>query len=71
MRTCLDLAGLGFPVKLEQQGVDRFTVTYGKQVVRNLDYRGAAAEFGECVMHALACDGLLDNRTKAQARRGG
>lgn len=56
----------GFPVRLYQNGRDRFTVQYGLQVREGLDYTRAAAEFGSCLMHALACNGLLDNRRKGE-----
>lgn len=48
-------------VTLQQRAHNRFTVRYGKQVRSNLTYEAAAAEFGECVMHQAACEGLLDN----------
>jgi hypothetical protein len=48
------------PVTLSQQGTNRFTVTYGAEVRDRLDYSRAAAEFGNCVMHALACNGVLE-----------
>jgi hypothetical protein len=38
-----------------------FRVTYGKQVKDKLTYTEGAREFGLCLFHALACDGLLDN----------
>ncbi len=52
-----------FGLKLEQAGnkAGLFTVTYGLQVVRGLTYSEAAAEYGSCLMHALACEGRLDN----------
>lgn len=56
--------GNQFTVQLMQRGKDNFTVTYGKQVKEGLDYGKAALELGACIMHALACDGLLDNRHK-------
>ena len=52
------------PVMLHQEAKDRFTVTYRKQVTDGLTYNQAAAELGSCIMHALACDGQLDNRAK-------
>lgn len=64
--TCINLENLAFPVKVEQTGVDRFTVSYGLQVKKGLNYGQAAKEFGECVFHALACDSLLDNREKGE-----
>ena len=51
-----------YPVTLIQRGVDRFTVIYGKQIDRGLTYTGAAAKLGQAIMHALACEGRLDNR---------
>ena len=63
---CLSLDNLAFPVKLEQQSMNRFTVTYGLQVKRHLSYSDAATELGMSIMHALACDGLLDNREKGE-----
>lgn len=59
---CHELAIAGFPIQLWQEGKDNFKVIYGKQVKANLTYARAAAEYGECIMHALACDGVLDNR---------
>lgn len=68
--TCIHLfdhgPGAASGVKVEQTGVDRFTVTYGLQIRRGLNYTQAAHEFGECVFHALACDGLLDNRERGE-----
>jgi len=58
--------GAASGVKVEQTGIDRFTVTYGLQVRKGLSYCDAAREFGECVFHALACDGKLDNREKGE-----
>jgi hypothetical protein len=63
--------GAASGVKVIQTGVDRFTVSYGLQVKTGLNYEHAAREFGECVFHALACDGLIDNRTRAEARAVG
>lgn len=63
------LFGNAVTVILQQDGIDNFTVTYGKQVRRGLNYARAGAEFGLCVMHAASCDGHLDNRELADARR--
>jgi hypothetical protein len=57
----------GLPrVCLLQNGKDSFTVKYGLQVKTGLTYGQAAVEYGACLMHALACDGLLDNRMKGE-----
>ena len=63
--------GAAAGVSVTQTGVDRFTVAYGLQVKKNLNYEQAAHEFGECVFHALACESLIDNRTRAEARAAG
>jgi len=47
---------------------DRFTVIYFLQVKKDLTYSDACTELGICIMHALACDSKIDNRTKAEAR---
>lgn len=61
----------GYPISLVQTGFDRFTVQYGQQRMDNLDYCRAAAKLGESIMHAIACEGKLDNRTKTEAREQG
>ena len=51
-----------FPIRLEQTGIESFTVTYGRQITKQLDYNQAALELGACLMHALACEGKLETR---------
>lgn len=63
--------GAASGISLTQTGIDRFTVQYGLQISKNLDYGRAARELGECVMHRLACESLIDNRTRAEARADG
>lgn len=58
---CHAVTDVPFGVELYQQGVDCFTVIYGQQVKTHLTYAQAAAEYGKCIMHALACAGQLDN----------
>jgi hypothetical protein len=61
----LSVAPLPFGVKIEQRGENGlFRITYGKQVKENLTYADACHEFGECVFHALACDGKIGNNGK-------
>ena len=55
-------------VKLYQRGVDRFTVQYGLQTDQELSYGEACAKLGQAILHALACDGELDNRERGQRR---
>lgn len=59
---CHRIGDLG--VRLIQNGIGNFTVVYGKQVRAGLDYSEAAYEYGRAIMHALACEGMLDNREK-------
>jgi hypothetical protein len=59
---CFALDGLAFPIRLIQDGRDRFTVEYGCQRDGELTYVIAAAKLGQAIMHALACDSRLDNR---------
>jgi len=54
------IASLPISIAVSKDG-KRFTVTYWKQRKTGLTYEQAAQEFGECVMHALACDGKLDS----------
>lgn len=60
-KICLELNDLPFGITLSQTGIDKFTVQYGKQIKERLNYHNAALELGSCIMHALACDGKLDN----------
>jgi roadblock/LC7 domain-containing protein len=48
-----------WPIQLIQNGANSFTVIYGKQIKRGLNYGQAATEYGACVMHALTCDGKI------------
>lgn len=48
-----------YPIKLEQTGKNRFSVTYGKQIKTKMDCDNAALELGACIMHALTCEGLI------------
>ena len=56
-----DEFGYALLIKLHQQGKNKFTVTYGKQIDANLSYADAASKLGEALMHALACEGKLNN----------
>jgi len=48
-------------IQLVQTDLNRFTTVYGKQVIEDLTYSQAAANLGSIIMHAAACDGLLNN----------
>jgi hypothetical protein len=60
-RQCWQTTIADLPITLEQLARDRFRVTYWKQVKSDLSYGEAASELGACIMHALACEGKLDN----------
>lgn len=64
--TCWETNELGFPVRLDQRGRDNFRVVYGKQIYDHLTYGQAALKLGASIMHALACQGKLDNREKGE-----
>lgn len=66
MKNCISLSNFVYPIKLDQRGRDNFRVTYGAQIDSNLTYSEAAAKLGQAIMHALACDGALDNRSKGE-----
>lgn len=53
-------------IELRQHGRDRFSVRYGMQIKKGLDYSAAALELGACIMHDAACDGILDNRENGE-----
>lgn len=63
---CYMVENLEFPISLQQHGKDNFTVVYGLQVDKQLNYGNAAAKLGQAIMHALACEGRLDNREKGE-----
>lgn len=50
-----------FPVKLEQRASGAFRVTYGAEVKDNLTYSEAAEQMGYCLMHAMACNSLIND----------
>ena len=51
----------GYDIVLLQKEPDNFTVQYGAEVKSNLDYSQAAKSIGFCIMHALSCDGKIDD----------
>lgn len=60
MKTIFELDSLAFPLKVERSSRG-YRVTYGQQVVNNLTYKEAAHELGECIFHALGCEGLMED----------
>lgn len=61
MKTCYDVTIADYPIRLVQVNSDCFDVVYGLDVNKGLNYQQAATALGECIMHALACEGKLDN----------
>jgi len=61
MRTCFEWGEGTLAITLEQRSDLTFRVTYGREVTDNLNYSRAAAVLGSCIMHALACEDVLDN----------
>lgn len=61
MKTVHEFVDGDFPVKLELSAKGEYRVTYGAQVKVTKCYTTAAAEYGYCVFHSLACAGKLDN----------
>lgn len=57
---CFETNLAGFPILLTQQGTNKFTVQYGEQTDSNLSYSRACSELGASIMHALACEGKLN-----------
>jgi hypothetical protein len=52
-----------WPIQLYQHSANpkRYAVTYGCQYRTCMDYAEAAAELGQCIMHALRGDSMLDD----------
>lgn len=50
-----------YPVSLYKLNAETFAVEYGCQTSVGLSYSDAAKEYGQCVMHSLACASKLDD----------
>lgn len=61
-KLCWSTWALAFPIHLFQTGRNKFMVVYGKDVSRDLTYNQACVKLGSAMMHALSCDGKVDNR---------
>ena len=53
----------GYQITLMQNSKGEFVVQYGYQQYTTKDYSEAAKELGQCIMHALACEGKITNET--------
>lgn len=62
-RRCHRIDDLPFSIELWKAGPDDFTILYGLDIKKGLTYVAAATELGRCIMHALACESKIDNRT--------
>lgn len=51
--------GNASPVTVTYHGRRGFTVRYGEATKERLTYGEAATELGACILHAMACEGLL------------
>ena len=51
----------GYDIVLQQNEPDNFTVQYGAEIESNLDYSQAAKSMGFCIMHALSCEGKIND----------
>ena len=60
-KLCDSRNDLAFPITLIQTGKNQFSVIYGEQEKHKLSYSDAAHEYGSCILHALTCDGKIDN----------
>lgn len=56
METIFTLDSLAYPITVEREK-RAYRVKYGARVVGGLSYEEAAHELGECIFHALACEG--------------
>ena len=65
-KLCFEITSLAFPIRLYQKGKNRFDVHYGKQLRLGLTYQAAAKDLGQSILHALACDGKIDNRGEGE-----
>jgi hypothetical protein len=63
MKTIYTTSNFDFQIEVKQSKNSRFTVIYGQQIKRGLSYEEAAKELGECIFHALACQGKLEDDT--------
>lgn len=64
MTTCFETEIGGFKITMRQNARGQFTVVYGKQKFAGMGYQKAAQELGECIMHAVACEGKLDTEVR-------
>ena len=60
MNTIMQATGLDTAVTLNAHS-DSYSVVYGAEVYKTMDFESALGRFNECVVHSATCAGLLDN----------
>jgi hypothetical protein len=51
-----------YPVVIRQRkGSKMYSVQYGAEIHSGMTYQQAATKLGECLMHALACNGAISD----------
>ena len=55
-----EVTGLAYTITVYRTGMSNYTVQYGNQQTHNLNLGEASKELGQCIFHALQCDGKLD-----------
>lgn len=58
----IQIAGYGITLGQGRGGKERFRVIYGLQVDDHLSYSEACKKLGEAILHALACEGKIDDQ---------
>ena len=53
----------GYKITLMQNSKDEFVVQYGYHQYITKNYAEAAKELGQCILHALACEGKITSET--------
>ncbi len=61
MTTCFETEIAGYKITLSQDKRGYFHVRYGLQEDGLLRYSEACKKLGQAIMHALACEGKLNN----------
>tara|TARA_R110000868_G_scaffold133322_1_gene344894 strand:+ start:325 stop:522 length:198 start_codon:yes stop_codon:yes gene_type:complete len=61
MTTCFETEIAGHKITLKQTKRGWFSVQYGLQFDIELGYSEACKKLGQAILHALACEGKLNN----------
>lgn len=60
MKTLMQATGFDTAVTLNEHS-DSYSVVYGAEVYKTMDFEAALGRFNEFVVHSATCVGLLDN----------